>query len=55
VRRDLADFRDSPWAVEPARLGWTEIELYASTPTGRMLGLTVSASCKRLTAAGSWN
>ena len=42
LRRDLADFRDSPWATEAAQLGWTEIELYgadADRPYARIDGL----------------
>jgi hypothetical protein len=41
LRRDLADFLASPWAVEAVRFGWTEIELFgvdANRPFARIDG-----------------
>ena len=28
LRRDAADFLASPWAMEAARLGWTDLDLF---------------------------
>ena len=42
LRRDLADFLNSPWAVEAKRFGWSEIELFgvdADRPYARIDGL----------------
>ena len=42
LRRDVADFLASPWAVEAARLGWTDLDLFgvdADRPYTRIDGL----------------
>jgi hypothetical protein len=32
LRRDLANFLGSPWAAEAVQLGWSDLDLSASTP-----------------------
>jgi len=42
LRRDLADFLGSPWAMEAAQLGWTDLDLFgvdADRPYTRIDGL----------------
>ena len=42
LRRDVADFPASPWAMEAARLGWTDLDLFgvdAERPYARLDGL----------------
>ena len=42
LRRDAADFLASPWAMEAARLGWTDLDLFgvdADRPYTRIDGL----------------
>src|SRR3954453_11443870 len=42
LRRDVADFRASPWPAEAARLGWTDLDLFgadAARPYARIDGL----------------
>ena len=42
LRRDVADFLASPWAMEAARLGWTDLDLFgvdADRPYTRIDGL----------------
>jgi len=42
LRRDAADFLASPWAMEAARFGWTDLDLFgvdADRPYTRIDGL----------------
>ena len=44
LRRDAADFLASPWAMEAARLGWTDLDLFgvdADRPYTRVDGLSL--------------
>lgn len=41
----------SPRPAEAARLGWSDLDRFASTPTGPIPGSTASAGCRRSTAA----
>ena len=44
LRRDAADFLASPWAMEAARFGWTDLDLFggdADRPYTRIDGLLI--------------
>ena len=61
LRRDVADFLASPWAMEAARLGWTDLDLFgvdADRPYTRLDGMGLVPAldgCKivALSAAGA--
>jgi len=56
LRRDAADFLASPWAMEAARLGWTDLDLFgvdADRPYTRIDGPGPRAGARRLQDRGA--